>query len=87
MITTAIINLAYSVVSWFIGLFPVGSTFPEEVHSSVLWLGGFFMLLNDIIPISSLVAIIVLVFSLELSLFGFRTLKWIISHLPFVGGK
>jgi len=87
MITTPLINFAYFLISGFIGWFPAGSGFNETVHNSVIWLGGYLALIDDLVPISTLATIMLLVFSLEIGLFGFRTLKWIISHIPAIGGR
>lgn len=87
MITTAIINLGYAIVSSIIGLFPVGTGFPTEVHTAVTSLGQYLQLLDPLIPIPTLVSVVSLVFTIEIALFGFRTLKWILSHIPFIGGK
>lgn len=87
MITTAIINLAYFFISGIIGFFPVGQSLPSLVHSSAIWLGGYLALINDMVPIATLATVIGVVFATEIALFGFRTIKWVISHLPFIGGK
>jgi len=89
MITTAIINLGFSVISSFIGFFPVGSGFSSEFHSSISFLGQYARLdmLSPLIPIGSLYTAMILLFGIEIVVFGFKTLKWIISHLPWIGGR
>lgn len=87
MITTAIINLGYSIINGIIGFFPTGPGFNVEVHDAVTSLGGYLQILDPLIPIATLLTVVSLVFTVEIALFGFRTLKWVISHIPFVGGK
>jgi len=87
MLITPLVNFAFYLVAHFIAFFPVGSGFPSDVHTSVVWLGGFFGLINDIVPISTLVTAVGIVFAVEIAIYGFKTLKWIISHIPLIGGK
>jgi len=84
---TALLNLIYSFLSYLIGLFPTGSGFPTEVHSAVSSLGGYLHILDPLVPISTLLACLTLIFTVEIALFGFKTVKWIISHIPFFGGR
>jgi len=87
MITSAFIDLAYSGLSTLIGWFPMGTGLPIEVHTAVAGLGSYLGLLDALVPISTLATVVGLVFVLELLIFGFKTLKWLGSHIPFVGGR
>jgi len=87
MISTALINLGYYMISGLISWLPSGSYFSSTVHTAVTALGGYLDILSPIVPVSTMLTVLTLVFGFEMSLFAFRTLKWIISHLPFVGGK
>lgn len=87
MITDALINLAYSVVSGIINLFPAGGTFPAEVHTASTAIGQYFTLLSPIIPISTVATVISLIFTIEIAIFSFKTLRWLMTYIPFVGGK
>jgi len=42
---------------------------------------------DPLVPISTLLTTVGLVISVEVIILGFRTLKWILSHVPLVGGK
>ena len=87
MIVTAIINLAYNLISGIISLFPVGQPLPQTVHNAVISIGGYFHILDPLVPISTMATIVGLIFAFEISLFAFRTLRWVIAYIPFVGGK
>lgn len=86
MITFAL-NVVYSFLSWLISVFPVGTGFPDGIHSAFSTLGGYFHILDPLVPISTLLTCVLLVFGVEIALFAFRTLKWILSYIPFIGGS
>jgi len=87
MITTWFLAIAYSVLSWIVSLFPASSGFPSEVHAAASYFGGYIMIFDPLVPISTLSTIIGLIVIVELALFGFRTVKWLMSHIPWIGGK
>jgi len=87
MITDTIINIAYHSLNSLIGLLPYGQGLPTEVHSAVTALGAYFGLLNSLVPMQTLATVVALVFAFELILFGFKTTRWLISYIPFLGGK
>jgi len=84
---TAILNLIFNFLSWIISLFPVGTGFPSEFHTAFTSLGGYVHMLDPLLPIETLLACLTFVFSVEIALFGFKTFKWVISHVPLFGGK
>jgi hypothetical protein len=87
MITTSIINLGYALVSAIIGIFPAGSGFPDSVHTAAASLGQYFKLLDPLIPTGTMITVLSIVFTVELAIFGFKTMKWLVSHIPFIGGR
>jgi len=84
-------DLFFNIIYWFanglIGLFPVSAGFPPEAHAAVQYIGGYFGMFDPLIPLSTLLTCITLIFTVEIGIYGFRTLKWVISHLPFIGGR
>jgi len=87
MLTTGIIYLGYGLVSLILGIFPAGGTFPASLHNATQALGGYLHILDPLVPISTLLTCLTLVFSVEIALFGFKTFKWLVSHIPFIGGR
>ena len=81
------INLSTYILSGIIGLFPVGTGFSATVHSAFSGLGAYLGILDPLIPISTLISAVTLIVSVELALYSFRSLKWLISHIPAIGGK
>jgi len=87
MIPNAIISIAYSILHWLISLFSVSSGWSQDAHDAMNGLGGFLGIWTPILPIAPLVTLLTLVFVVETSIFGLKNSKWILSHIPFVGGK
>lgn len=86
MITDLFIQLVYWFVNGLINLFPVGTGFPPIVASSASLIGGYASTFSPLIDFPQLAAAVALLFVVELGVFGFKTLKWVLSHLPFIGG-
>jgi hypothetical protein len=87
MITTAILNLAYLIVSGIVALFPTSTGFPDAVASAISSVTGYMYVFSPIIPFSTLLTVLQFVVAFEIIVFGFRSAKWIIGHLPWIGGK
>lgn len=87
MIPDIFINFAYFFISFFINLLPNGVAFPSEVHESALLLGGYNDLFSPIIPFTTLATVVPIALSIRFGYWIFRSIKWIISHIPLVGGK
>jgi len=87
MIVGAIISFAYVALSGVIALLPDSTGLPTAVHTAAVGLGGYVGLIDAIAPIETVALTTALAFSFEIAFFGFRTLKWVVSHIPFVGGR
>jgi len=87
MISTMFINLASYILGGIIGLFPVGTGFSATIHNAFKGLGAYLGILDPLVPIATLISAVSLVIGVELAIYGFRSLKWLISHLPAVGGR
>lgn len=87
MITSIFITLAFSVLSWVIGILPDSSGFPADATTAFQSLGGYLGIWDPILPIATLATCVGLVFAVELGIFAFKSVKWIISHIPWIGGR
>lgn len=87
MILNALIALALVILNWILILFPASSGFPTEVHTAFSTIGGYFGMFDGILPLSTLGTTVGIVFTVEIAIFGFKTFKWIASHIPWIGGK
>lgn len=87
MITTAFINTSYYLLSMIVGIFPASTGFPASVMESATSLGGYVGIFDPLLPISTMATALTLIIGVELSIFGYKTTKSLIAHLPQVGGK
>jgi len=87
MIITAIMTLGYIVVSAILSIFPSSSGFPPDLLAAAAFLGEKAAELNVILPLDTMAVCLSIIFGVEISIFGFKTVKWLIAHLPYVGGK
>lgn len=87
MITDILITFAYTIINAIINIFPTSTGFSGDVNTAFTALGGYVGIWKSILPISTLATCLSLVIGIELSVFLFKTLKWIISHIPQIGGK
>jgi len=86
MIITGLLQLAYGLISSIIGFLPDSTGFPIVVVDSARTLGGYFGMFSPLIPIGTMAAVMTLVFSIEIGVFGWKTVKSIASHIPWIGG-
>jgi len=82
-----LISSVTDLLNWMLIMFPFSTGFPSEAHTAMQGLGGYLGIFSPILPIATLVTAITLVLSVEVSILGFKTFKWLISHIPQIGGK
>lgn len=87
MITSFFITIAYYVLSLIISIFPSSTGFPSDVDTAVSSIGGYLGILDPLVPISTMLTILTLIITFELTVFAFKGMKWLFSHVPFIGGK
>lgn len=81
------LSLIANFLHFIINLFPAGTGWPAGVHTAVVALGGYLGILDPLVPIATLTTCVALIFGVEIALFGFRTIKWVLSYIPFIGGS
>jgi len=74
----------YNLIQAIISIFPTGTGFPSTVHDAFTTLGNYTGILDVFVPLSTLLFCLTLVFGVEIWLFSFKTIKYIISYIPFV---
>lgn len=87
MIITSIILIAYNLLHWLIGILPNSSGFSQQAHEAMVYLGSKFGIFSPILPMSTIATLVTLVFSVEVAIFSFKGVKWVISHIPQIGGR
>jgi len=66
---------------------PQSAGFSDSVVSAFSTMSGYVQILNTLLPLSTLALVLSVVITLDIAIFGFKTLNWLVSHLPFVGGR
>lgn len=86
MITDAIITIAQNVVAALVNVLPNSSGFDPQIISAATTIGGYAGMFSPIVPMSTLAVAVGIGFSVEIAVFGWKTIKSLVSHLPWVGG-
>lgn len=87
MISTAFVLFAYYVVSLLLVVFPASDGFPADVLTAFTNIGGYTAIINTLVPLGTLSTIIGLIIAVELLIFAFNALRFIMGYVPVVGGK
>jgi len=87
MISDAFLSIATYVLGFLALVFPEGSGFPTEVHSSASVIGGYARTLDPVLPFDTLATVLLLLVAVELAVLSFRAIRWMVSHIPFIGGR
>jgi len=87
MITDTFLAIVQFFLEKMLLLFPNGSGFPPAVHTSAQTVGGYVGILSPVFPIETLYQVLVYIIVIEIAILGFKSLKWLLSHVPFVGGR
>lgn len=87
MIFSGFVYIAGFILSLIIGVLPTGNGFPPQVAEAFTALGGYVQILNTLLPIPTMAWALGILISVDVAVFSFKTFKWILSHIPAVGGK
>lgn len=83
MLATFLLNLVYSIVNGFLGLFPDVSL-SDSVAGSVATASTYISGLNMIFPVSSLLSIVALVLTIEGVILIIKIINWFIRKIPTI---
>lgn len=87
MITSAFIYFSAYILSLLLAVFPSSGGFSSDVTTAFTQLGGYTAIINTLIPLSTLSTILGLIIAIELIIFAFKGLRFILGYVPVVGGK
>lgn len=87
MITSSFLNLAYFFIVKILAFFPFSSGFPTEFMSGLNVLTSYAVSYNWLFPVSHMYLALATVLGTVVVVFGWHTMKSIISHIPWIGGK
>ena len=87
MITAALIFFASYILIFIAGLLPTSTGIPVAIQNAVVTFGGYLRVIDVLLPVDALGLAMTTVISIQLAIFAFKSFKWLLSHLPFVGGR
>jgi len=87
MIFTGFVYVVAYLLGSIIAFLPTSTGFPASVASSFTTFAGYVQILNTLLPISTLATVLGIIISVDIAIFTFKTLKWLVSHLPIIGGR
>ena len=87
MIFTGFVYIGSYILQLIVSILPTSTGFPPDVASAFATMGGYVQMLDTLLPISTLATVLGIIVSVDVAIFGFKTFKWLISHIPAVGGR
>lgn len=87
MIFSSFVYLGSFLIGALLLILPSGTGFPPEVTTAITEMGSYVVLLDTLLPVATLGIVLAILFSVELAIFGFKALRWMVSFLPFIGGR
>lgn len=87
MITGFFIKLVSYLLTFLVDKLPTSDGFPEDMIAGFEYLSSFGSLLNTLLPVTTLSIALAILILVDNSTLAFKTFKWVISHLPFIGGR
>lgn len=87
MITAALIFFASYILIFIAALLPESTGIPVAIQNAVVTLGGHLRVIDVLLPVDALALAMTTVISIQLAIFAFKSFKWLLSHLPFIGGR
>lgn len=80
-----LLRQVYNFVQFTINLLPDGQPFSQEFSDAFVTLGSYWNMFDAIIPMTALGTVVLLIFSVELAIYGIKFVKWLIKLIPTVG--
>jgi len=87
MIFTGFVYLGAYILSFITAILPTSTGFPSEIQTAFNTMAGYVQILDTLLPLATLATVLGVLVSVDVAIFGFKTFKWLISHIPFVGGR
>jgi len=87
MIMDGLIAVVTTIITFIVNLFPSGGGLPQEVHEGAIAIGSYARAFDDLLPIDTLFTVLTLLIIIQLAVSSFYAIRWLISHIPFIGGR
>jgi len=79
MITSTLLTIFYSVISFFTSLLPAGQALPTQWTTAVATVWGYLNAWNYIFPVSSFLTILTLAMSFHLGIYAWHLIRYVIK--------
>lgn len=86
MILEFFMLLPYRFLSFMIGILPAGHNLPPEILSGAVEVGGTIGIFSPVLPVATLGAALAILFGAQIGIWTWKTLKVLMTHLPWIGG-
>jgi len=87
MITSGFIYLSAYLLGLLLSVFPLSTGLPTQFTEALNYIAGYVGILDPLVPIDTLGTTVGLILAYELLIFAFRGFRWVISHVPLIGGR
>jgi len=87
MIISGLLNFSAFLLNTVLSIFPDSSGIPTGFTTAVDYFAGYVGILDPLVPLDTLGTVFLIILTYELSVWGFRGFRWVISHIPLVGGR
>lgn len=86
MIAEFFLLLPYRFLSFLIGIIPDGIPLPSEIMEGAVEVGGTIGIFEPIMPLGTLASALTILFTAQIGIWTWKTLRMFASHLPYIGG-
>lgn len=86
MILDILFFLPIQLFSLFVNVFPMSSV-NLSIASALDSVSSSLWALDSFIPVSVLLQVLGIIFSVEIIIFTFKGIRWVLSYIPFFGGS
>lgn len=87
MIFTNFLLIPYYFLAFIIGLIPASQGFPPEVLAAAEAVGSKIGIFGPVMDVATLSAVLGILFSAQIGIWAWKSFKWIVSHIPWIGGR
>lgn len=81
MITSVLMNLFLTCISFCFSFLPDSDSLPSQISDSLLVFASYFNKADSLFPVSTVFTIIALGVSVELALFFFKLINWVLNKI------
>jgi len=84
MITTFILQILYTFLTFMVGLIPTSFTIPQPWFDGLNLVWGYMNSFSFILPVGTLLTVLGLAIGFHLLIFFIRLVSWVLKKIPFI---